>query len=140
MSEDFLLKPNHAGWQTVTLDLGPGTTVPLDLYVCSGAEPGQIALVVAGVHGDEYEGPSAIGQVISELTPEFVAGSVWLIPVANPLAFAAGTRTSPGSTFARTPSISCASEGPPWKGKSEKAKGNRRCFSVTFNVTLNFEL
>jgi len=97
MIEDFsALKRNQASWKTVALDLGDGTVTALDVYVCVGIDSGPTALVVAGVHGDEYEGPAAIGQLINALTPQYVSGSVWLIPVANPWAFAAGTRTSPG--------------------------------------------
>jgi N2-acetyl-L-2,4-diaminobutanoate deacetylase len=96
-------EPGRAGWQTVSAELGQGVTASLDVFVCPGANPGPVALVTAGIHGDEYEGPAAVAQLAAELSPEGVSGTLWLIPVANPLAFEAGTRTSPldGANLAR---------------------------------------
>src|SRR5262249_25942167 len=53
--------------------------------------------------GDEYEGPAAVARIVPEVKPEYVSGTVWLIPVANPMAFEAGVRTSPvdGANLAR---------------------------------------
>lgn len=67
----------------------------LDLYVASGTRPGPTLAVLAGVHGDEYEGPVAIADLLAALDPAALAGTLIAIPVANPPAFGAGTRTSP---------------------------------------------
>lgn len=83
------------GWQTLSVDCGSGLQVELDVFTCEGAAPGPTALIVAGIHGDEYEGPAAIWKVADALQPEEVAGTVILIPVASPLAFEAGTRVTP---------------------------------------------
>jgi predicted deacylase len=97
------LRPGEAGWQTLSVHLGREIDVALELFRCQGIRLGATALVVAGIHGDEYEGPSAVARLAEELDPERVSGAVWLLPVANPLAFAAGTRTSPvdGANLAR---------------------------------------
>jgi predicted deacylase len=75
----------------------------VDLYVARGSRPGPVAVVTAGVHGDEYEGPVAALRLAERIRPEHLAGSLVLVPVANPMAHAAGTRVSPedGKNLAR---------------------------------------
>jgi predicted deacylase len=67
----------------------------LDLFVATGARPGPTLAVLAGVHGDEYEGPVAIADLLAGLDPNALAGTLIALPVANPPAFANATRTSP---------------------------------------------
>lgn len=69
--------------------------VEVGLYVAGGARPGPTLAVVAGVHGDEYEGPMAIARLLGSLPVARLAGTLLAVPVANPPAFAAGTRASP---------------------------------------------
>jgi predicted deacylase len=56
------------------------------------------------VHGDEYEGPAAVFSLAQFLSPDRLQGTVLAVPVANPAAFAAGTRLHPadGLNLART--------------------------------------
>lgn len=89
------LSSGQSGWQSVMVSVGSGMNTTLDVFECAGEVSGPSVLVVAGVHGDEYEGPAAIADLASRLAPESLRGTVQLIPVANPFAFAAGTRTSP---------------------------------------------
>jgi predicted deacylase len=63
-----------------------------------GRMPGPTLFVVAGVHGDEYEGMEAIRQVFATLDPSTMRGTFFGIPVANPLAYAARTRATPTET------------------------------------------
>src|SRR5580693_9555836 len=63
--------------------------------VIIGAARTPVALMIAGAHGDEYEGPAAIHDLIREIEPRQITGSVIFVPVANPLAFAASTRRHP---------------------------------------------
>ena len=93
------LKPGQSDWQTLALEAGNGVTASLDVFECMGQSSGPSVLVTAGVHGDEYEGPAAIAEVASWLSPPSLRGTVCMIPVANPFAFAAGTRTSPVDGF-----------------------------------------
>jgi predicted deacylase len=73
------------------------------LIVVAGAAPGPTAVFIAGIHGDEYEGPLALWQLAEALDPGRLAGRVLIVPIANGAAFAAGTRTSPadGENLAR---------------------------------------
>jgi predicted deacylase len=52
-------------------------------------------LLIAGVHGDEYEGVAALIDLAQELNPDEVDGTLTIVPVANPQAFDAGTRRNP---------------------------------------------
>ena len=56
---------------------------------------GPKVLVMAGNHGDEYEGQVLISRLIQELEPAMVRGQLILLPMANFPAAAAGLRTSP---------------------------------------------
>lgn len=80
-----------------------GSVLSFPLIVINGASPGQTVALIAGVHGDEYEGPAALRKLANETDPGELAGRLLIIPVANPPAFAAGTRTSPidGENLAR---------------------------------------
>lgn len=56
---------------------------------------GPSVLVMAGNHGDEYEGQVLVSRLIRELRPQDVAGQLVLLPMANFPAAQAGRRTSP---------------------------------------------
>jgi len=57
--------------------------------------PGPTALLVAGNHGDEYEGLIALHDLALWLEPAQVAGRVIILPQMNTPAVRAGTRVSP---------------------------------------------
>jgi predicted deacylase len=63
----------------------------------NGVNPGSTLFLVAGLHGDEYEAAEAIYRLFSELDAERLSGRVLAIPIANPLAFEAQSRTTPSS-------------------------------------------
>ena len=57
--------------------------------------PGPRVLMVAGNHGDEWEGQIALGRLIQSITPEQIRGQLVILPSANFPASMAGQRTSP---------------------------------------------
>lgn len=63
------------------------------MSLVGGAGPS--VLLVAGVHGDEYEGPVALMRLFQSLAPEAVSGRIVFLPMANAPAARAGTRCSP---------------------------------------------
>jgi predicted deacylase len=65
------------------------------LLTITGAEDGPTFVVIAGIHGDEYEGPETIARVYQQVTPDQVRGKLVMVPFFNLPAFEAGTRTSP---------------------------------------------
>ncbi len=81
---------------------------PADLPVLAiaGERPGPAFIAAAGVHGDEYEGPRALWEVCETLPPSSLSGVFVAMPVCNPWAYAAASRTTPapidGVNLART--------------------------------------
>ncbi len=67
----------------------------LPALMAIGREAGRTLLVVAGVHGNEYEGMEAIRRVFAALDPATMRGTFAGIPVANPLAYVARSRATP---------------------------------------------
>jgi len=86
------------------LDLLTGPAL-LPTISISGIEPGPTLFVVAGVHGDEYEGMAAIRRVARQLDPARMKGHFVAIPLANPFAYEARARIAPlhidGANLAR---------------------------------------
>jgi hypothetical protein len=66
--------------------------VPLAL-ISNGTGP--TVILLAGNHGDEYEGPITLGEMIRELDPAQVSGRIIFLPALNTPAVLAGRRTSP---------------------------------------------
>ena len=81
----------------------PGSQRSLRIVTVTGAHAGPTLAVIGAIHGDELEGPLAIGQLLSNLDPSEISGKLILLPVANPEAVAAGLRCAPidGKNLAR---------------------------------------
>lgn len=79
-----------------------GTKPAFTAFVIRG-RPGPVALINAGTHGDEYEGPTVIREFVSRINPQTMRGTLVLIPVLHEDAFFGGTRCHPrdGSNLAR---------------------------------------
>ncbi len=85
------------------LDVPNHEQITIPILLVRGANPGPRLVVSAAVHGDEFEGVRAIFEVVEQIDPAEMAGDLLAVPVANPPAFWAGTRTSPldGANLAR---------------------------------------
>jgi len=68
--------------------------IPIPLAVVANGE-GPTVLLTGGVHGDEYEGPIVLGDLIRGVRPEEVRGRLIIMPCANAPAIGRGARTSP---------------------------------------------
>ena len=92
---------NTAGWASTFVHVG---------QVANGDGP--TVLVLAGNHGDEYEGQVAAMRLLQWLQPERVSGRVIVIPVLSVEASKANTRSWPsGANFNR--SFPGRPDGPP---------------------------
>lgn len=69
----------------------------LRVPVCSirGTDSGPTITLIAGVHGDEYEGALTLHRLAQELTPESVHGCLLIVPALNGSAMAEGQRNLP---------------------------------------------
>lgn len=63
--------------------------------VCVKNGPGKSVLLMAGTHGDEYEGQIALCRIAQEIQHEQIQGRVIILPMANYPAARAGKRVSP---------------------------------------------
>lgn len=68
--------------------------IPIPVAVIANGS-GPTALLMAGNHGDEYEGQVTLGNLIRNLQPGEVQGRLIVLPSANFPAALAGSRTSP---------------------------------------------
>jgi len=72
---------------------------PLGVYpvaaMCIVGGAGPTVLLLAGVHGDEYEGPVTLTRLYQALEPGDVTGRLIFLPQVNAPACARGTRVSP---------------------------------------------
>jgi predicted deacylase len=69
--------------------------VDVPVIVVTGRAGGPRIALVAGVHGDEVEGPFALARLAETLAPERLAGTLMLVLCANPPAAEAGLRRAP---------------------------------------------
>jgi predicted deacylase len=77
-----------------SIDRSPYFQVKIPICrVRNGAGPR--VLLMAGNHGDEYEGELLLGRLIRRLDPRKIRGEVTILPIANAPAVLAGRRRSP---------------------------------------------
>ena len=69
--------------------------IPIPITVVRGTQDGPTALLVAGNHGDEWEGQVTLSELGQELRPDAVRGRVILLPALNLPASLASSRVSP---------------------------------------------
>ena len=73
----------------------PASAPVIELHSFHALRPGPRVLVVGGVHGNETAGPVAIRQILAEFADgrrQLQRGTLSFVPVANPVAWAAGRR------------------------------------------------
>ncbi len=73
----------------VPVDLGGGAGVDVPLVLLNGARPGPRVAITAGIHGAEYVSIAAIREVVLDIDPTAVTGSILAVLTASPAAFAA---------------------------------------------------
>jgi len=69
--------------------------VMLPVCVIRGSKPGPTVTLVAGVHGDEFEGPLTLQRMARELTPDLIHGCLILIQCVNLAGLNKSLRCSP---------------------------------------------
>jgi predicted deacylase len=110
------------------LDIDPlndgGTRIPVS--VIRGQNPGPVLALIAGVHGYEYPGITALQRLRKSVRPEDLSGTLILVHVANPPSFYARTiYTSPadGKNLNRV-----------FPGKKDGTLSERIAYSITLHV------
>ncbi len=98
MSTSFCLdalEPHSRVSQVLSISRLPGgSELCLPVLAARGREDGPTLALLAGVHGDEYEGIRAIPELFRALDPGQLQGRLLAVPVCNVPAFQAATRCS----------------------------------------------
>ncbi|MCO5223769.1 MAG: succinylglutamate desuccinylase/aspartoacylase family protein [Thermomicrobiales bacterium] len=88
--------PNPGERRHYLIELGhrpDGTPMGIPMIAVSGRQPGPVLGIIAGLHGDEYEGPEALRSLVNNLDLNSLAGSILCTPAANIPAYENFSRT-----------------------------------------------
>src|SRR5437763_12938039 len=85
------LTPGKTQRHLIKLPGALATDEPRSVISITGAKPGPVLFVNAGVYGGEYPAVEAVIRLSNTLDPKKIAGTVILMPVMNIPAFRART-------------------------------------------------
>lgn len=93
---DFAANGKSVGFLSIpfSVDRSPYFQVKVPICRLRNGE-GPRVLLMAGNHGDEYEGEIALSRLIRRLSPEMMRGEITILPFANAPAVFAARRRSP---------------------------------------------
>lgn len=80
--------------QLVVRQLSDGSFLTMPAAVLSDGRNSPRMVLVAGQHGNEWNGPWILHRLANMMDPDQVRGTLVLLPIANPLAFNEGRRAS----------------------------------------------
>jgi predicted deacylase len=86
------------GWEYTTIPvatMASGLDVVIGLHIGGGKQTGPRVGLVSTHHGDEIFTVDLIRRLLSSLQPAQIAGTLYAVPCANPLAYEWGTRHTP---------------------------------------------
>lgn len=89
--------PNEAGHtiiETPVTVLASGQPLALTTHVIRGDRPGPTVGIISGLHGDEFSTAEVVLSLLPRLPAAEVAGTLLLVPMASPLSFETGTRST----------------------------------------------
>jgi len=72
-----------------------GADIRMPINILRGRAAGPRLVAIAGIHGDEHEGPAVLLEVGETLDPGDLSGTLVVVPVVNPPAFRTSTRANP---------------------------------------------
>jgi uncharacterized protein len=79
--------------------LAGGSAVEIPVAIINGVRPGKVLWIDGAIHGDEPEGPLCCQNLLREVDPASLSGTLVLVPVINVPAFEAANRGNPLDTF-----------------------------------------
>lgn len=126
-----LPRPGRARFRLPVAATPEGTLLSLPVLVIAGRTPAPRLVCVAGVHGDEHEGGTALLEVWDEVDPAEMEGTLVLVPTANPPAFRAASRRSPHDLIDMNRAF---------PGKAEGNLTERLAYRLFYDVVLGADL
>jgi uncharacterized protein len=95
---DRTFPPGRHHWKIpVTVDLG-GNDIGLHTHVIVGSKPGPTLTLASTLHGVEWLSIEMIKRVVETVNSDELSGSILALPVVNPPALGAFTRSTPGNS------------------------------------------
>lgn len=103
----MVVRTDEVGWSINGVDVAPGhrahITVPvltdldsseiaLHVHVVAGRQPGPTLAVATVLHGGEWQAAEVSLELLRRVDPDQLSGNLVVLPIANPIAFATGTR------------------------------------------------
>ncbi|MCC6945290.1 MAG: succinylglutamate desuccinylase/aspartoacylase family protein [Thermomicrobiales bacterium] len=93
---DRVLNPGEKHEARISLGSRPdGTPLSMPVMGIAGARPGPVLGLVTGIHGDEYEGPEAVREILQSIQPDELSGGIIATPIANVPAYEVFGRAAP---------------------------------------------
>ena len=89
------IAPGTHAWRHLHFSGGMRVPVTLPIAIARGLSDGPTVLVTGLVHGDEFEGPTAIADFFNTLDTEHLSGTFLGLPLTNPWAYAGQSRNTP---------------------------------------------
>ena len=84
--------PGHHRLSRAVARTADGADIRLPVNVLRGPRDGPRLVAIAGIHGDEHDGPAALLDLIDDIDHNNLSGTLVMVPVANPPAFRSSTR------------------------------------------------
>ncbi len=94
-SQPSTIGPGRERFAIPVSTLASGYELAIPVLTITGAQPGPRVGVSAMVHGDELDGLLIVRELWRTIDPAELTGSLWMMPVANPLAMEAISRNTP---------------------------------------------
>jgi predicted deacylase len=97
------LQPGTKGSYWLTFDTSDAGEAYIPVHVVKGQLQGPTLLILAAVHGDEYEGVQTAIELCRDLLPQHIRGTAMFVPVTNVSAYYGISRNTPedGGNLAR---------------------------------------
>ena len=93
-------EPGTVGYGAIVAGSHPaGGNLEMPLIIVRGVEEGPVLWINGCIHGDEPQGPLSIINLVRELDPKKLRGTVVAVPAMNVPAFEAGERGNPLDMF-----------------------------------------
>ncbi|MGD8928676.1 MAG: M14 family metallopeptidase [Lysobacterales bacterium] len=113
-----------SGYLEVPAGVDQGARIPVSLV--RGSRPGPVLALIAGIHGYEYPGITALQRLRSRVNPDRLVGTLILVHIANPPSFY-------GRTIYRSP-VDGKNLNRVFPGREDGTLSERIAFAITTRV------
>ncbi len=94
VAEGLAQPPGHYLAETHVATLASGPPLTLHTHLLRGNHPGPVVGIVSGLHGDEFSTAEVLLSLLHRIDADTLHGTLLLVPMASPLTFESGTRST----------------------------------------------